>query len=185
MSRLFVISAPSGCGKTTLCNSLLKDDLGLAKSVSMTTRPPRKGEKDGVDYRFVSEKRFRDIARENGFLEYENNFGHMYGTPKKFVEDNLKKGTSVLLSIDVKGAMSIRKAHPKDSVLIFLLPPTIAALKRRLCSRRSEDRRSISRRLGLAREEISYKDKYDYRVVNDNLGRAHKKLKAVIISELK
>jgi len=183
-ARLFVISAPSGCGKTTLCNRILKDKIGLAKSVSMTTRRPRKGEKEGLDYRFVSEKRFRDIAKKDGFLEYENNFGHMYGTPKKFIEDNLGKGKPVLLSIDVKGAMKVKAAHPEDSVLIFLLPPSIAALKRRLCSRESEDRRSLSRRLGLAKEEISHKDKYDYRLVNDNLERAHQKLKKIIFAEL-
>ncbi|MCX5686269.1 MAG: guanylate kinase [Candidatus Omnitrophica bacterium] len=184
-AKLFVISAPSGCGKTTLCNKLVEDNLGLVKSVSMTTRRARIGEADGVDYRFVSEKRFREIAKKDGFLEYENNFGHMYGTPRDFVEDNLKRGVSVLLSIDVKGAMKVRSAHPGDSVLIFLLPPSAAALKRRLRSRESEDRRSLSRRLGLAEEEMSYKDVYDYRIVNDRLDHAHKKLKDVITSESK
>lgn len=184
-AKLFVISAPSGCGKTTLCNKLLEDNLGLAKSISMTTRHARKDEADGVDYHFVSERRFRAIAKKDGFLEYENNFGYMYGTPRDFVEENLEKGTPVLLSIDVKGAMKVRSAYPKDSVLIFLLPPSVAALKRRLRSRDSEDRRSLSRRLDLAEEEISYKDIYDYRVVNDHLDRAYKKLRSIIISESK
>ncbi|MCM8761131.1 MAG: guanylate kinase, partial [Candidatus Omnitrophica bacterium] len=114
-AKLFVISAPSGTGKTTLCNKLLRDGLGLVNSVSMTTRKPRPGEKEGVDYYFVTRKRFEDMISKKGFLEYEENFGNLYGTPRDFVEKNLKKGRNVLLSIDVKGAMKVRRAYPARS----------------------------------------------------------------------
>jgi len=182
--KLFVISAPSGSGKTTLCGKLLKDDLDLKRSISMTTRPPRPGEKDGTDYHFVPEKYFRDAIKQNGFLEYEENFGYWYGTPKKFIEGRLDKGHNVLLSIDVKGATKVRKRYPEESVLIFIMPPSVKALERRLHSRRSEDKKAISTRLRLAKKEISYSNKYDYTVVNDSLNTAYKKLKKVILSEL-
>ena len=183
-AKLFVVSAPSGSGKTTLCNKLLNDDLALARSISMTTRPPRPGEKNGVDYRFVSEKYFRETVKKNGFLEHEENFGYLYGTPKKFIESRLKKGKNVLLSIDVKGAMKVRRQYPKESVLIFILPPSLDALKNRLCSRSSEDKGAISARLELAEREIAYKTRYDYTVVNDRLDAAYKRLKKIILSEL-
>ena len=183
-AKLFVVSAPSGSGKTTLCNKLLKDDLALERSISMTTRPPRPGEKNGVDYRFVSEKYFRETVKKNGFLEHEENFGYLYGTPKKFIESRLKKGKNVLLSIDVKGAMKVRRQYPKESVLIFILPPSLDALKNRLCSRSSEDKGAISARLELAEREIAYKTRYDYTVVNDRLDAAYKRLKKIILSEL-
>jgi guanylate kinase len=182
---LFVVSAPSGCGKTTLCKRLLSDGLGLADSVSMTTRPRRPGERNGVDYRFVGGGRFREMIRKRGFLEYEENFGYLYGTPRKFVKDRLKKGKSVLLSIDVKGAMKVRKAYSASSVLIFLLPPSIAALRKRLKSRRSDPPEVIRRRLGLAEKELSYKQRYDYRIVNDDLDKAYRQLKKIIAAELK
>lgn len=181
---IFVVSAPSGCGKTTLCNRLLADGLGLANSVSMTTRKRRPGEKNGVDYRFVTEKRFRQIARKRGFLEYEENFGHLYGTPRRFIEDRLKRSLPVLLSIDVKGAMKVRKAYPRASVLIFLLPPSIAALGKRLKSRSTDSPGVIRRRLGLAKKELSYKSRYDHRIVNDNLEKAYRRLKLVVAAEL-
>jgi guanylate kinase len=184
-AKLFVISAPSGSGKTTLCNKLLKDDLGLERSVSMTTREPRPGEKDGRDYHFVSKRYFRSAIKKNGFLEYEENFGHLYGTPKKFIEERLKKGASVLLSIDVKGAMKVQRQYPGNNVLIFILPPSLSALKKRLKLRRSEDKSAISKRLKLARKEIAYKTKYDFTVTNDRLDTAYKRLKKIILSELK
>jgi guanylate kinase len=184
VSKLFVISAPSGSGKTTLCKRLLDDKLGLANSISMTTRPPRPGEKNGEDYHFVSEELFKKTIEENGFLEYEENFGSFYGTPKKFVEDNLKITRPVLLSIDVKGAMKVRIAYPAESVLIFILPPSVKDLKARLNDRRSDKPEDIARRLRIAEKEMAYKDRYDYRIVNDNLDQAYKELKKVIISEL-
>ena len=186
MSKLFIVSAPSGCGKTTLCNKLLEGGVGkLADSISMTTRPPRADEKNGVDYRFVSKRRFQEMIKRKAFLEYESNFGRLYGTPKKFIEKNLKKGRSVLLSIDVKGAMKVRRAYTKESVLIFILPPSLTALKKRLKERMSEDSTAMSDRLSIARREMSYKNRYDYRVVNDSLDSAYRKLKNIIIKEMK
>ncbi|MDO8525925.1 MAG: guanylate kinase [Candidatus Omnitrophota bacterium] len=183
-AKLFVVSAPSGSGKTTLCNKLLKDGLGLINSVSMTTRPPRPGEKDGADYYFVPEKYFRAAIKKGGFLEFEENFGYLYGTPKKFIEENLDKGESVILSIDVKGAAKVRREYPDKSVLIFILPPSLNALKQRLRGRKSEDKSAVSARLRLAKREMAYKNKYDHVIVNDRLEAAYKKLKAVVVSEL-
>lgn len=182
--RLFIISAPSGCGKTTLCQRILEDKLGLIGSVSITTRPPRPDERDGADYHFVSEKRFREMIRAGRFLEYEENFGYLYGTPAKFVSDNVKKGKSVLLSIDVKGAMKVRKAYERESVLIFILPPSLSALKRRLVRRSSDDPYSIAMRLRNARREISASDRYSHRIVNDRLDRAYRQLKKIVAGEM-
>jgi len=183
--RLFVISAPSGCGKTTLCRRLLDDNIGLIRSISVTTRPPRKGERDGLDYRFVSKKDFEDMAARKEFLEYEDNFGHLYGTPRSAVEKSLKEGRPVLLSIDVKGAMSVKKAYPKNSTLIFIIPPSEEELKRRLLSRMSDADDQISKRLELAEKEMAEKDRYDYTVVNDNIEKAYQKLKNIVISKIK
>jgi guanylate kinase len=182
--RIFVVSAPSGCGKTTLCRRLLADGLDLADSVSMTTRPPRPGEKEGADYLFVTERRFRRMISEGGFLEHEKNFGNYYGTPRAFVEKNLGRGRPVLLSIDVKGAMKVRRAFPAESVLIFLVPPSIRALKERLVSRRADAADVIKRRLALAKRELSYKKRYDYSIVNDDLDKAYRELKSVVIENM-
>ena len=183
-AKLFVVSAPSGAGKTTLCNKLLGEGLGLANSVSMTTRPPRAGEKEGADYHFVTRERFEGMIQRGGFLEYEENFGNLYGTPRQFIEANLKKGTPVLLSIDVKGAMKVRRAYPRQSVLIFLLPPSMHVLKTRLHLRRSDGPDEVARRLALAKKEMAYKDKYDHRIVNDRLDTSYARLKKLIVKEL-
>lgn len=184
-AKLFVISAPSGSGKTTLCRKLLRSGLGLANSISMTTRPPRPGEIDGRDYHFVSEKYFRSAIKKNGLLEYEENFGHFYGTPRKFIDSCIKENKSVLLSIDVRGAMKVARAYPGDTVLIFIMPPSLGILRKRLCSRKSDARKAISVRLRLARKEISYKKRYDYTIVNDRLTVAYKRLKTIVASELR
>ncbi|MBN1525966.1 MAG: guanylate kinase [Candidatus Omnitrophica bacterium] len=183
-TKLFVVSAPSGCGKTTLCNKLLGDGLGLANSISITTRKPRPFENSNSDYRFVTRGRFLGMAKRGEFLEYEENFGNLYGTPKKFVEKNLAGRVPVLLSIDVKGAMKVRRAYPKDSVLIFILPPSIRTLKTRLHLRKSDGPEEVKRRLALAKKEIAYKDRYDYRIVNDRLDDAYRTLKKIVLKEL-
>lgn len=181
--RLFVVSAPSGAGKSTLCERLLGDDLGLARSLSVTTRPPRPGEREGVDYHFISKKDFDSMASAGEFLEREENFGYFYATPKGPIEEALGKGRGILLNIDVKGAMNVRKAYPKESVLIFILPPSIEALKDRLASRNSDTAETISARLKFAKKELSYKDRYDYRIVNDRLEDAYAQLKEIIRRE--
>ncbi len=184
-AKLFIISAPSGCGKTTLCKKLLQENLHLSHSISATTRPPRKGEIQGKDYFFVSPEEFRAMIKRKEFLEYEENFGFFYGTPKKFVEGLLEKGKSVLLSIDVKGAMKVARMYPLKSVLIFIMPPTLGVLKKRLETRMTDPADSISYRLKVAKREIKYKSKYDHIVVNDRLSTAYKKLKNIIIEETK
>ena len=183
-AKLFIVSAPSGSGKTTLCRKLLASGLGLADSVSMTTRLPRPGEKDGDDYIFVTDAQFRRQIRKDGFLEYEENFGHLYGTPKAFIEKNIRKGRRVLLNIDVKGAMKVARAYPAASVLIFILPPSIRELKKRLRLRKADSAEVIAKRLAIARREISYKKEYDYRIVNDRLDNAYRILKKIIIKEM-
>jgi len=182
-SKVFVVSAPSGCGKTTLCKKLLKDKCKLHQSVSITTRPPRRGERNGADYFFVSAEEFIRMIDAKELLEYEENFGFLYGTPKKAVEDLLNKGKSVLLSIDVKGAMNVRKNYPRNSVLIFIMPPSMDELRKRLESREADTPKAILNRLKVARQEVAYKDRYDYVVVNDRLTAAYKKLKEVILLE--
>lgn len=182
--KLFVISAPSGSGKTTLCNKLFEEGLKLNRSISVTTRAIRKGEKEGVDYIFVSKEKFDKMAGNEEFLEYEENFGNFYATPRAPIDKSLKKGESVVLNIDVKGAMKVRRAYPDKSVLIFILPPSIADLKERLKGRKSDGEDDIERRLDIANTELSYTDKYDYTVVNDALDAAYKKLKGIILKEL-
>ncbi|MDP3790463.1 MAG: guanylate kinase [Candidatus Omnitrophota bacterium] len=181
--KLFIVSAPSGCGKTTLCKKLLRHKLNLSHSVSVTTRPPRPGEIEGKDYFFVSLEEFRAMAKRKEFLENEENFGYFYGTPKKFVENLLAKGKNVLLSIDVKGAARISALYPGKSVLIFIMPPTLGVLKKRLESRMTDPAHSISNRLKIAKHEIKYKGRYDYVVVNDRLDTACRKLKNIIKKE--
>lgn len=178
-----MISAPSGCGKTTLLRKLLEDKgLAFFRSISMTSRPPREDEREGADYYFLSEDDFRTRVKEGAFLEWEENFGNLYGTPKRPIEEALKKGEDVLLSIDVKGAMNIRRAYAAETVLIFILPPSLETLEERLKKRKTDDSYVISNRLGIAREELAYKDKYDYRIVNDNLSHAYETLKKIIRS---
>ena len=182
-NRIFIISAPSGCGKTTLCKKLLKDKLKLHQSVSITTRPPRRGERNGTDYFFLSAEEFIRMIDAKELLEYEENFGFLYGTPRKAVEELLREGKNVLLSIDVKGAMNVRKSYPQNSVLIFIAPPSMEELKKRLESREADTAKAILNRLKVAKQEVACKDKYNYVVVNDRLNATYKRLKDRIILE--
>ncbi|MBN1871307.1 MAG: guanylate kinase [Candidatus Omnitrophica bacterium] len=180
--RLFIISAPSGCGKTTLCELLVKGIPRIARSVSLTTRAPRRGEEHDRDYIFVSRARFRQEIRDNNILEWAINFGHYYGTPKRRVSKLLKQGMDVILAIDVKGAMKVRR-HCPGSVLIFVAPPSIKELRKRLKKRRTDDKREISKRINTAQRELEYLPKYDYVVINDNIRRAAERLKSIILTE--
>lgn len=180
--RIFIISAPSGCGKTTLGSGLLNAGLGLNNSISMTTRPRRPGEEEGKDYYFVPQRKFQRLIRGKKFFEWTKTYGWYYGTPKKAVMDLLKKGKDVLLSIDVKGAMNVRRLFA-DTVLIFIMPPSINELKQRLNSRASDGKKEIEKRLRIVKKEISYAGKYDYNVVNDRIVNAISKLKAIVLAE--
>lgn len=180
--RIFIVSAPSGCGKTTICERVLKRAKGLARSVSATTRPPRRDEKKDTDYHYASPASFGRGIKKGRFLEWEKNFGHFYGTPKRFVLDSIKKGNNVLLSIDVKGAMKIRKKFPA-SVLIFIKPPSMKELARRLRGRRTDGGSEIAKRLKIAKKELKMAEKYDYTVVNRNLKSAVKEILSIIKKE--
>jgi guanylate kinase len=183
--RLFVISASSGTGKTTLAKELLKKDRRLVQSISCTTRKPRPKERQGKDYFFVTKKEFRAIKRKKGFLEWANVFGRLYGTPKKEVESHLKHRRDVLLLIDVQGAKKVKKTKP-DAVFIFLAPPSKEELKRRLISRGTESRKEIDKRYRVATRELKELNDLklcDYRIVNREIPVAREVLEAIIRAE--
>lgn len=180
---VFVISAPSGCGKTTLCNRLLEKVPHLARSVSYTTRAPRKGERDGADYRFVSVEKFKKLTESGRFIEHAKVFGSLYGTPKESVKQALKNNKDILLSIDVKGAAEIKKLFGSQSVSIFVLPPSLEALRKRLMKRRADSKEQMNKRLKIAKKELSYLHNYDYVIVNHKLKDALSQLEAIMITE--
>ena len=177
--KIFVISAASGSGKTTLCGRLLRECRGLVVSRSFTTRPRRLGEKNKRDYIFVSKEEFFVERKNNGFLEWAKVFDNYYGTPKDFVEKKIASGESALLIIDVQGAFKVRKKS-KDAVLIFIMPPSLDELERRLLKRKSDGPKDIRLRLKTAKKEIAQSRKYDYIVVNDDIEKAVKRLKNII-----
>lgn len=180
--RIFVISSPSGGGKTTLCNSLKRERFNINYSVSATTRRPRAGERDGRDYHFLDKVEFLRLARGKEFLEWADNFGNLYGTPRRFAEDLISKGRDIILSIDVKGAMQVRKMY-KDAILIFLLPPSMELLKKRLRKRKTEKKETLAERLKVAKKELGYINRYDYAVLNDSLAEAVNILRSIIVAE--
>lgn len=169
--KLFVLSGPSGVGKGSICRELFKkiDDVEL--SISMTTRDAREGEMHGVHYYFVSKEEFEANIEAGGFLEYAQTFENYYGTPKAPVIDHLENGRDVLLEIDVKGGMQVKKAY-LEAVLIFVLPPTLETLRERLHKRGSESEEKVNQRLSIAMEEMGYLPEYEYFVINDDLMEA-------------
>jgi len=179
---LIVISAPSGTGKSTLCNKLRKLLPGIKIAVSYTTRPPRRGEKNSKDYFFVTQDEFVKKLNKNEFLEWATVYGYNYATPREFVEENLAQGKDVVLEIDVQGAMKIREIYP-DGLLIFVAPPSFIILKKRLRARQKDSPEQIKKRLEQARKEISCIKKYDYLVINDKLEKAIKDLVTIISAE--
>ncbi|MEK6732232.1 MAG: guanylate kinase [Candidatus Omnitrophota bacterium] len=180
--KLFIISAPSGSGKTTLCANLVESVDSLYRSISMTTRAPRPGEQDGMDYIFIEKPEFIKRQKRNEFLEWAKVFNEYYGTPKKHIMHMLKRGSDVLLSIDVQGAMKIKRLK-LDAVYIFILPPSIEMLKERLINRSTDSKKAIQQRLAVSKKEISCSDKYDYIVVNNRLESALDSLRAVVVAE--
>lgn len=179
---IFVVSAPSGAGKTTLCNKLLFSELGLVRSVSLTTRLPRKGERDGEDYFFVSKEDFQERRKKGELLEWTSVLGKLYGTPRRFVEKSIDRGKDILLSIDVRGALQVKRLYPQG-ILIFILPPSLKILETRLKKRSTEKNSQIAKRIRLAKRELSFVEHYDYVVVNDNLEKAVDRLRSIIIAE--
>jgi guanylate kinase len=177
-----VLSAASGTGKTTLGHRLIQRFGDIKLSVSYTTRPPRGGEQDGVDYHFVSTTQFEDMVRSNAFIEWAQVHGNLYGTAFSEVTRRVEVGEDVLLDIDVQGGKSIKERIP-DSLLVFLLPPSMSELRRRLSSRGTESTEQVQIRLLNARREIEAAAIYDYLIVNDDLERAAEALSNVVINE--
>lgn len=181
-SMLIVISGPSGVGKGTIYSQLLKNDHSLTFSVSVTTRAPRVGEREGIDYFFISQEEYNRLLAEDAFLEHATVHGNSYGTLKSQVEAKLAAGWSVVLDIDPQGARNVMRIWP-DCVSIFLLPPSYEELRRRLYGRNTEEPDAIERRLGNARGEIEQAHLYQYNVVNDDVGRAYQRVAAIIAAE--
>ncbi len=179
---LFVVSAPSGAGKTTICNKAINFFPTLKTSVSYTTRKPREGEKEGVDYYFTSEEDFEDMKKGGEFLEYATVHGNMYGTSAKEVNNMFDQGLDVLFDIDVQGAQQI-KEREQDAVFIFLLPPSLQACEERLKKRGDDTDEEILLRLERARKEVENAHLYDYLIINDTIDKAFEKFKSIIIAE--
>ena len=179
---LFIISAPSGTGKTTLCKQLATNLPGLWHSISYTTRKPRPGEKHGQDYYFIGEQTFREMVARNEFVEWAHVYGHLYGTPWKSLTEKIDQGIDVLLEIDVQGALQVKKRF-EDSVSIFILPPSMTVLRARLQARASDTQEEIQRRLHKVKEEVSSYREYAYIVRNEDLGRSLHDLESIFWSE--
>jgi len=179
---LFIVSAPSGAGKTTLCRKLVSSLPNLQFSVSYTTRQPRKGEVNDRDYTFINRQDFRLMADKGELIEWAEVHGALYGTSRKRLEELLDSGNDVILDIDTQGAMQIKEKY-KEGIYIFILPPSLATLKERLKNRLTDSKEEIRKRLGRAIAEIKTFDKYDYVIINDILEDALMEFEAVIISQ--
>jgi len=179
---LYVISGPSGVGKTSIIEATLKKVKNLVFSVSCTTRPRRPNETEGKDYFFVDFDHFKKMIQNDEFLEWAIVHNHYYGTPKKFVEDQLDQGRNVLLDIDVQGAMTVMKKE-KDAVYIFIAPPSFDVLKQRLINRGTETKENLERRLDDAKKELSYIPAFEYIIVNANLQESVDQLCSIIVAE--
>ncbi|MGD8977628.1 MAG: guanylate kinase [Gammaproteobacteria bacterium] len=180
--RLIVISAPSGAGKTSLVRALLASDPNTRFSTSFTTRPPRRGEQDGSDYFFVTEREFREMVAAGEFLEHARVFDNLYGTSRSQVEELMARGRDVLLEIDWQGARQIRAVMP-DCLSIFILPPSAVELERRLRGRSTDSDATISRRLRDAHADMSHWDEFDYAVINDDFDTAVAELVGILAGE--
>jgi guanylate kinase len=180
---MLVLSSPSGAGKTTLARRLLEADPGIAMSVSVTTRPPRKGEVEGKDYFFTSSSMFEEMARSGAFLEHAMVFGNNYGTPREPVQMALAEGRDVLFDIDWQGTQQLRQQAGDDLVSIFVLPPSHEELERRLRARAQDEEKIVAARMARAGNEISHWAEYDYVVINDALDAALVKIKTILAAE--
>lgn len=179
---LYIVSAPSGAGKTTLCKQIITSVPAIWHSVSFTTRQPRPGEEDGRDYFFVDENVFQGMVARNEFLEYAHVYSHWYGTPRKPLMEQMEAGVDVLLEIDVQGALQLKKGFD-DAVCIFILPPSLDILRSRLQNRKSDSPEEIVRRLRKVKEEIWCFREYDYIVRNDDLTRSLLDLQSIVLAE--
>lgn len=179
---LFILSGPSGVGKGTVRKQLFRKDPNLKYSISMTTREPRVGEKDGIDYFYRSKEHFKELIEKNAFIEHAQYVNNHYGTPKEYVENMLSLGHDVFLEIEVQGALQVKENYEKG-IFIFLLPPSLEDLKTRILKRGTESEELVLNRLKEARNEIEMMEEYDYVVVNDNVHHAVRKIESIIQSE--
>jgi len=179
---LVVVSGPSGVGKSTVVDRVFKHAAGFVSSVSVTTRPPRGAEKDGVDYFFITREAFERRRDAGELLEWAEVHGNLYGTPAPFVAESLAGGVNVILEIDIQGGMSVKERFP-EAVLIFLLPPGFEALKERLKGRATDEESVIRRRLENAKHELTFSNRYDYIVINDEAGRCADDCLSIIRAE--
>jgi guanylate kinase len=185
---IFIISGPSGSGKTTLAKNLLGNKTlknKLARSISFTTRPRRSGEQDKKDYFFISEKRFKQEQKAQNLLEWTKYLGYYYATPKEFMERQLHKARHVILCLDLKGAFTIKRRYSKNTVMIFVMPPSLDTLLHRMTTRCNKTKeKEVRQRLTLAQQELAVCDRYDYCVVNKDLNQAIKELEGIILKEI-
>ncbi len=182
-SLLLVLSAPSGAGKTTLARRLIADDPSSVFSISYTTRKPRGREQDGVDYHFVDAEHFQQKIEAGEFVEWAEVHGNFYGSPRQVVDDARARGSIAVFDIDVQGGQAIKKKHP-EAVLVFVVPPSMAELERRLRERKTDSDETIRRRMLAARSEIERgASSYDYIIVNDDIARAYADLQAIVVAE--
>ena len=179
---LIVLSGPSGAGKGTICSRLRAEMPNLTYSVSMTTRQPRVGEVEGVNYFFRDKEEFEELLKEGAFLEYAKVYDNYYGTPKKHVMDLLDQGKSVLLEIDIQGAMQVKERY-SDAIFIYIVPPSLTELSARLRGRATDSEEVIDKRLSLACSELALAHRYDYIVVNDDLDEATEKTASILRAE--
>ncbi|KAF0152421.1 MAG: guanylate kinase [Ignavibacteria bacterium] len=183
-ARLFVFSAPSGSGKTTIVKDVLKNYVHFVFSISATTRKKRQTEVDGKDYYFIKEKDFVEKIENNEFIEWEKFYDYYYGTLKSQIDSNIQNGLHTVFEVDVKGAIKIKEYNPR-SILIFIAPPSIEELKSRLLQRNTETDEDLKKRIERAEMELGYQDKFDYVVTNVDLEIAKEKVRLIIENELK
>jgi len=179
----FVLSSPSGAGKTTISRKMLDIDSHLTMSISYTTREPRPGEVHGVDYFFISKDAFREMINADKFVEHAEVFGNFYGTPRKFVEDNLSKGIDVIFDIDWQGTHQLKGQMQADVVSVFILPPSMAELENRLKNRAQDSEETVAKRMKKASREISHWNEYDYVLINNDLNETMENVNRVLLAE--
>jgi len=179
--NLFIVSAPSGAGKTSLVQALLSINPHIDLSVSYTTRDPRPGERDGHDYHFVSRETFLAMAERGEFLESAEVYGNLYGSSQTWISHEINRGRDILLEIDWQGAAQIRRIFP-DCISIFILPPSLEALEQRLKGRGKDDEKVIAKRLAAVSEDVAHVAEFDYVIINDNLNEALRELNAVVLT---
>lgn len=179
---LLVLSGPSGAGKGAVCKELLINEPSMRLSVSATTRSPRRGEVDGVDYFFLDKEVFQKMIQDRELLEYAEVYGNYYGTPRHFIEDSLEEGRDIIFEIDIQGALQVKKIYP-EAVLVFIAPPSKYELEKRLISRGTDNREIIEKRLQCVDGEMNLANRYDFMVINDEVSKAVDKIRSIITAE--